>query len=83
MAPETEHQPNDALGVLKPSMRPGQDGPGNLGARLLEKVEENRPSMRPGQDGPGNSAGVRRRWCSIVTFNEAGARWPRKLRRGT
>ena len=40
------------------------------------------PSMRPGQDGPGNPASTSRSRSGVVSFNEAGARWPRKLARG-
>ena len=53
MAPETHDRDTAGWFGLQPSMRPGQDGPGNGEiAAVIERL--NRPSMRPGQDGPGN-----------------------------
>ena len=54
MAPETPvlHAPDQDVPV--PSMRPGQDGPGNVRQAKLQE-RDRVPSMRPGQDGPGNA----------------------------
>ena len=40
-------------------------------------------SMRPGHDGPGNQTTPLMRIQGIISFNEAGARWPRKPVSGT
>ena len=57
MAPETLAP---ALRVrrqfLPASMRPGQDGPGNLAETVAALPPATLASMRPGQDGPGNRA---------------------------
>ena len=58
-------------------MRPGHDGPGNaegsIGLTLSYQA-----SMRPGHDGPGNMLASRIPAIRSSSFNEAGARWPRK-----
>ena len=54
MAPETAvDEAVERLVLRAPSMRPGQDGPGNIGYPT-QKPLALLPSMRPGQDGPGN-----------------------------
>ena len=78
MAPETravvmEREPPGR----DPSMRPGQDGPGNPG-HPADSARVQPPSMRPGQDGPGNGCGQYGDADDGAAFNEAGARWPRK-----
>ena len=55
MAPETGWVNRNVDKLTGPSMRPGQDGPGNFPCPLLGGLDPE-PSMRPGQDGPGNGA---------------------------
>ena len=60
------------------SMRPGHDGPGNR--KINDLIDPAiGASMRPGHDGPGNDKDeINWEWY-YAGFNEAGARWPRKL----
>ena len=77
MAPETRHYGRLRNTLAIPSMRPGQDGPGNLGG-------PDGPELRPrafneaGARWPRKRTGRAKTWTFGSSFNEAGARWPRK-----
>ena len=62
---------------LGPSMRPGQQGPGN-NMTTEKQGGQTDPSMRPGQQGPGNHAVDPFLEDVLLAFNEAGATRPRK-----
>ena len=78
MAPETRRSSMVSASISFPSMRPGQDGPGNWSA-WTTVVESAAAFNEAGARWPRKHAALAEADALMdAAFNEAGARWPRK-----